>query len=66
MKDKQFDQLHEDKKFDELIFDTLNYVFYTIKKELEEEPDINNVIIFDDMTAYLKDNQVKKLPIQLV
>ena len=30
MKDKLFDQLHEDKKFDELTFDTLNYVLDTI------------------------------------
>ena len=66
MKDNLFDQLHEDKKINELTFDTLNYVLDTIKNELEEEPDINNVIIFDDMTAYLRDNQVKKLLNQLV
>ena len=66
MKDKLFDQLNEDKKFNELTFDTLNYVLDTIKNELEEEPDINNVIIFDDMTAYLRDTHVKKLLNQLV
>jgi len=66
MKDKLFDQLHENKKFNELSFDTLNYVLDTIKNELEEEPDINNVIIFDDMTAYLRDTYVKKLLNQLV
>ena len=46
-----------------MTFDTLNYVLDTNKNDLEEEPDINNVIIFDDMTAYLRDNQVKKLGI---
>ena len=66
MKDKLFDQLHPDKLFNELTFDTLNYVLDTIKNELEEEPDINNVIIFDDMTAYLRDTHVKKLLNQLV
>ena len=33
----------------------------TIKNEVEEEPEINNVIIFDDMGAYLRDNNVKQL-----
>ena len=33
----------------------------TINEEVEEEPEINNVIIFDDMGAYLRDNHVKQL-----
>ena len=59
MKDKRlFDQL--DNKFDELTYENLKYVVDTIKYEVEEE-NINNCIIFDDMGAYLKDNQVKQL-----
>ena len=66
MKDKLFDQLSDDKKFDELTFDTLNYVLDTIKNEVEEEPEISNVIIFDDMTAYLRNNQIKHILKELV
>ena len=61
MKDKLFDQLDENKKFDELTFENLNYVAEKIKDEVEEEPEINNVIIFDDRGAYLRDSDVKKL-----
>ena len=61
MKDKLSDQSHEDKKFQELIFDTLNYVLDPIKNELEEELGINYVIIFDALTAFLRNNQVKHL-----
>ena len=53
MKDKLFDQLDENKKFDELTYENLKYVVETIKDEVEEEPEINNVIMFDDMGAYL-------------
>ena len=62
MKDKLFDQLDENKKVDELTFDNLNHVARTIKEDVEEEPKIDNVIIFDDMAAYLWDTQwhVKK------
>ena len=66
MKDKLVEQLHEDKKFNELTFDSLNYVLDTIKNKLEEEPDIDYIIIFDDMTAYLRETHVKKLLNQLV
>jgi AAA+ ATPase superfamily predicted ATPase len=61
MKDKLFDQLDENKKFDELIYDNLHYVAEIIKEEVEQEPEINNVTIFDDMGAYLRDNHVKQL-----
>ena len=37
-----------------------------IKEEVEEEPEINNVIIFNDMTAYLRNNQIKQLLKELV
>ena len=38
----------------------------TRKDEVEEEPDINNELIFDDMGAYLQDHQVKQLLKELV
>ena len=55
MKDKLFDQLPEEQKFDELTFENLQYV----KDNLE--PDENTCIIFDDMGAYLKNNETRKL-----
>ena len=66
MKDKLFDQLDENKKFDELTYENLKYVTDIIKEEVEEEPEINNVIIFDDMTAYLQNNQIKHILKELV
>ena len=65
MKDKLFDQLDDNKKFDELTYENLKYVVDTIKYEVEEE-NINNCIIFDDMGAYLRDHQVKQLLKELV
>ena len=60
MKDKRlFDQL--DNKFDELTHENPKYVVDTIKYEVED-----SCIIFDDMGAYLKDNQVKQLLKELV
>ena len=61
MKDKLFDQLDDNKKFDELTYENLKYVTDIIKEEVEEEPEINNVIIFDDMTSYLRNNQTKHI-----
>jgi len=57
MKDKLFDKLPDENKFDELTFDNLNYVVDTIKNE---DKDYNNCIIFDDMGAYLKNPETKK------
>ena len=37
-----------------------------IKEEVEEEPEINNVILFDDMTMYLRNNQIKHILKELV
>ena len=54
MKDKLFDQLPDDQKFDELTIDNLEMV----DDNLDEEG--NNLIIFDDMTAYLKNNDTRK------
>ena len=66
MKNKLFDQLDDNKKFDELTFHSLNYVLDTIKNEIEEKPEMNNIIIFDDMGAYLCDTNVKRLLQELV
>jgi hypothetical protein len=54
MKDKLFEQLPDDQKFDELTADNLQY----IKDNLD--PEENTRIIFDDMGAYLKNNETKK------
>ena len=58
MKDKLFDQLPEDQKFDELTVENLEL----IKDEIANDDEDNNYcIIFDDMGAYLKNNETKKL-----
>ena len=58
MKDKLFDQLPDDQKFDELTVENLEY----IKEDIaEDEEDNNYCIIFDDMGAYLKNNDLKKI-----
>ncbi len=55
MKDKLFDDLPEDQKFDDLTLENLQ----DVDENLDDEG--NNCIIFDDMGAYLKDNEIKKL-----
>jgi hypothetical protein len=60
MKDKLFSQLPEDQKFDELTFENLDFV----KNNLD--PDENSCIIFDDMGAYLKNNDTKQLLKELI
>jgi KaiC/GvpD/RAD55 family RecA-like ATPase len=60
MKDKFFDQLPDDQKFDELTIENLDMV----DDNLDEEG--NNLIIFDDMTAYLKNNETRKKLKELV
>ena len=60
MKDKLFDQLPEDQKYEELTFENLEYV----NDNLDDEG--NNCIIFDDMGAYLKNNDIKKLLKEIV
>jgi ABC-type dipeptide/oligopeptide/nickel transport system ATPase component len=55
MKDKLFDQLPDEQKFDELTVENLEY----IKDNLDEDENI--CIIFDDMGAYLKNNETRKL-----
>jgi len=53
MKDKLFDQLPDEQKFDELTLENLELA----ESEFDEG---NNCIIFDDMGAYLKDNEIRK------
>jgi hypothetical protein len=54
MKDQLFEKgIPEDRKFDELTFENL----VDVSNNLHEGC---NVIIFDDMTAYLKDNEIQK------
>ena len=66
MKDKLFDQLDKNKKFDELTYENLKYLTDIIKEEVEDEPEINNIIIFDDMGAYLRNTDTKRLLKELV
>ena len=51
MKDKIFSELPEDQLYEELTYDNLNEVLNIIKIATPEE---HHCIIFDDMTAYLK------------
>jgi len=55
MKDKLFDSLPDDQKFEELNVENLDFVIDAIKNE---DPKYNNCIIFDDMGAYLKNNDI--------
>jgi hypothetical protein len=63
MKDKLFDDLPEEQKFDELTIDNLQTVINTIKNENRK---FNNCILIDDMTAYLKNNDIMKAFKELV
>ena len=53
MKDKIFDNIPDDQKFEELNLENLN----DVETNLDEG---SNIIIFDDQTAYLKDNEIQK------
>ena len=63
MKDKLFDKLPVEQLFSELNYENLSAVMETIKNE---ESKFNNCIIFDDMTAQLKNNDTLKLFKELV
>lgn len=63
MKDNYFDALPDDQKFQELTFENLSTVMNQIKNE---DPDYNNCIIFDDMTAYLKNPSTLNLLRELI
>ena len=60
MKDNIFMKLPDDQKFEELTFENLEYV----KNNLD--PDENTCLIFDDMGAYLKNNETKQLLKELI
>lgn len=64
MSDKIFDSLPEDQIFDELTFENLNQVLERIRQDADEG--FNSCIIFDDMTAYLKNNETQKLFKELI
>lgn len=57
MKDNIFEKIPDEQKFDELNIENLETVLNVIKNE---DKKYNNCIIFDDMTAYLKDNETLK------
>lgn len=61
MKDDIFDTI--DRKYDELNAENLTAVMDEIK---DEDPKYNNCIIFDDVTASLKNKDVKKLLKELI
>jgi hypothetical protein len=63
MDDKIFDVLPDDQKFDELTQENLQEVMDKIKNEDSHH---NNCIIFDDMTAYLKNKETLKLLKELI
>jgi hypothetical protein len=59
MKDRLFDKIPDEQKYNELNLENLNEV----ESNLSE---YNNVILFDDMTAFLKDGEIKKKLKELV
>ena len=59
MADKLFDKIPDDQKYEELTLENLN----NVEENLSEH---NNVILFDDMTAYLRDKTIKKKLKELV
>jgi hypothetical protein len=63
MKDNIFSKIPQEQCYDELDYDNLHSVMETIKAE---DKKYNNCIIFDDMTAYLKNADVKKLLKELI
>ena len=56
MKEKLFDKLLDENKYEELSFENLNDVMTRIK---DEDKEYNYCIIFDDMGAYLKNKETK-------
>jgi len=59
MKDKLFDRINDQQKYEELTLENLD----NVEANLSEH---NNVIIFDDQGAYLKDKNIKKKLKELV
>ena len=63
MKDNIFEKIPEEQTHEELNYENLNTVMETIKAE---DKKYNNCIIFDDCTASLKNQDVKKLLKELI
>jgi len=63
MKDNIFSKIPQEQCYEELNYDNLSDVMDTIKNE---DKKYNNCIIFDDMTAYLKNADVKQLLKELI
>jgi len=63
MSNNIFETIPEEQRFNELNGEHLQSVMDTIKAE---DKKFNNCIIFDDMTAYLKNKDVKKLLKELI
>lgn len=63
LSDNIFEKLPDNKKYDELTSDNLEDVMVRIRNA---EPDENNAIIFDDMGAFLKNPDTKRLFKELV
>lgn len=63
MKDKLFEKLPDENKFEELDFDSLSEVMERIKAE---DSKFNNCIIFDDQSVALKNNDTLKLLKELI
>ena len=63
MKDDLFDSIPKDQRYDELNYDNLSEVMERIKGEDKKH---NNCILFDDMGAYLKNKDTKKLLKELI
>lgn len=59
MSDKLFDRIPDNQKYEELTLENLN----DVEENLSEN---NNVIIFDDMTVFLRDKTIKKKLKELV
>lgn len=63
MKDNLFDKIPDDQKFNELNVENLEFVIDAIKCE---DKKYNNCVIFDDMTAYLKNQETLKIFKELI
>lgn len=63
MKDNIFRKIPEERQFDELTGENLSTVMDSIKETHNDE---NSCIIIDDMTAYLKNDDVKKVLKELI
>ena len=66
MKDKIFNNLPADQLYEELTFDNLNEVMDKIKDINIQDPTYTHCIIFDDMTAYLKNSETLKILKELI